>query len=426
MRNPPRWNALLVTGMVSVMSLTTLAGKAGASGAAVPISAVEGQAFSGTVADYTSDVTANERFVTQAYLDVLGRRPSSTDLAFFDALLGSGGTRTDVAAALLASDEYRAALVTSIYDAYLQRTPSSTELAVRVASLAGGATDEEVRASVLGSAEYFENRGGATLDGWLHALFLDVLGRPLDAQSEAFYIALAATATRDEIALDVLTSSEAEARLVTGVFEQFLHRSPSPSEVQAFVSALQSGATDEDVIADVVGSDEYFADVPASFASATIDWGDATAASAGTVGSTAISGTHTYADEGSYAVTVTVDDLDGTFTFTPTATVDDAALSATPASISVVRRTAFTETVATFTDANPAAAVGDFSASIDWGDGQVTAGAISAEPGGGFAVDGSHTYKHKGDFAVTVDVQDVGGSTATAVGTATVTNKPAK
>jgi hypothetical protein len=323
----------------------------------------------------------------------------------------------------LASAEYRAALVASMYDVYLHRTPTSTELAARIVILAGGATDEEVRASIIGSAEYFENRGGTTLVGWLQALFLDVLGRPLDSASQAFYVALAATATRDEIALAVLTSSEAEARVVSGLFDQFLHRTAAPSEVQVFVSALQSGATDENVIAELVRSDEYFANVPATFASATIDWGDGTPTSTGTIGGGSVSGNHTYADEGSFAVTVTVDDLDGTFTFASTATVDDAALSATPASFSVARRAALAETVATFTDANPAADLGDFTASIDWGDGQVTTGAISAQSGGGFAVEGSHSYKHKGDFVVTVDVQDAGGSTATAISDATVTNK---
>src|SRR5262249_17070424 len=152
------------------------------------------------------DVTANERFITQAFLDLLGRRPSSAEVAFFDALLGGGGTRADVAAALLASDEYRAALVTSIYDSYLDRTPTSGELSFQVGLLSSGATDEQVRASVLGSAEYFENRGGTTLDGFLHALFLDVLGRAIDSGSEAFYVAFAASHTRTEIAADVLAS----------------------------------------------------------------------------------------------------------------------------------------------------------------------------------------------------------------------------
>jgi hypothetical protein len=91
-----------------------------------------------------------------------------------------------------------------------------------------------------------------------------------------------------------------------------------------------------------------------------------------------------------------------------------------------VRRTAFTEVIATFSDANPAADVSDFTASIDWGDGQVTTGVISAQPGGGFAVEGGHGYKHKGDYAATVTVQDVGGSSASASGTVTVTNKSGK
>src|SRR5262249_22318163 len=69
---------------------------------------------------------------------------------------------------------------------------------------------------------------------------------------------------------------------------------------------------------------------------ATINWGDATT-SAGTVsgptgGPFSVNGTHTYAEEGSYSVTVTITDADfasNSATTRSTATVADAALTAT-------------------------------------------------------------------------------------------------
>src|SRR5262249_48691218 len=48
--------------------------------------------------------------------------------------------------------------------------------------------------------------------------------------------------------------------------------------------------------------------------------------------------------------------------------------------------------VASFIDANPNATASDFTATIDWGDGTSTTGTIVAQTGGGFAVDGAHTY----------------------------------
>src|SRR5262249_51223745 len=79
------------------------------------------------------------------------------------------------------------------------------------------------------------------------------------------------------------------------------------------------------------------------------------------------------------------------------------------------------QTVATFTDANPTAPLSDFTATIDWGDGSTSAGAI-IQPGGtgtDFVVSGSHIYE-EGSFTITVDITDVGGSTASATSSATV------
>ncbi len=155
--------------------------------------------------------------------------------------------------------------------------------------------------------------------------------------------------------------------------------------------------------------------------SVTIAWGDGTS-SMGTVTQPGgvgtqflVHGFHTYIEQGTDTITVTITDKgSSTTSTTSSATVGDAALTVSPAPIKVTAGVAFSGQVATFTDANPAGTVSDFSASINWGDGTTTPGTVT-QPGGvgtPFVVTGTHTYATAGNHVFTVTVTDVGGSTA--------------
>ena len=158
--------------------------------------------------------------------------------------------------------------------------------------------------------------------------------------------------------------------------------------------------------------------------SATIDWGDGTAQSNGSVDPTTreVTGTHTYAEAGIYHGTLHWLNSDGNpSTRAFDVKVTDAALSATATPVSATQGTSFSGTVATFTDANPLSKASDFTATIAWGDGTAaTAGTVATNAGGGFKVTGTHTYSKTGSFTTTITINDVGGSTASATGTATV------
>ena len=81
--------------------------------------------------------------------------------------------------------------------------------------------------------------------------------------------------------------------------------------------------------------------------------------------------------------------------------------------------------VAKFTDANPTSTVDDFTATIDWGDGTPTTLGTIVQPGGVgtvYDVEGTHAYAKPGTYATMVVVTDVGGSTVSIPGTATVTD----
>jgi VCBS repeat protein len=161
--------------------------------------------------------------------------------------------------------------------------------------------------------------------------------------------------------------------------------------------------------------------------SATIVWGDG-ATTAGTVvgsnGSFTVQGGHTYADEGSDPASVTL-----------THTADNASATAS-GSVAVAEGDvltghgitfrpkagqSFTGTVATFSDTDTANVAGDFTASINWGDGSTTSGTVSGGSGT-FTVSGTHTYAHAGHDNVTVTLTDdaPGTATATALSSANV------
>ena len=154
---------------------------------------------------------------------------------------------------------------------------------------------------------------------------------------------------------------------------------------------------------------------------ASINWGDGSAASAGSIsgsgGSFTISGVHTYMEEATYSVSVTITDTDNatnTANARPTARVADAQLSAAAACPSFTQQS-YSGPVATFSDAaSPSGTLSDFSAAIDWGDGSASAGTVTGVDGGPYGVSGSHSYAATGNFTITTTITDVGGRQATA------------
>ena len=158
-----------------------------------------------------------------------------------------------------------------------------------------------------------------------------------------------------------------------------------------------------------------FADPDGAPWSVTVAWGDGStssfnAATAGSLGTL----THTYAEEGSDVVTVTVTDSTGlSDSKTFKVSVSDPSVNATGSFIvsDVEGADSGTQTVATFTDP-PGEPLTDYSAVIDWGDGTAaTVGAITLS-GGIYSVQGNHTYAeesaadHAGSnpYAITITI----------------------
>lgn len=217
----------------------------------------------------------------------------------------------------------------------------------------------------------------------------------------------------------------ARALGVTAVLLACLMAAPA---AQASGSGVPVSATEGAGVSSTVATFNH-----ATLTSATIDWGDGTTSSPGTRNGSTVSGTHTFAEEGTYTVTVTVTYFDpnncgqGTChdSATTTARVADARLSGTGVPVAATAGTEFSGPVASFTDADPGGVASDYAATIDWGDGSSSAGAISGSTGG-FTVAGSHTYAAgtATSHPVTVTIRDAGGASTVTAGTATASAPP--
>jgi hypothetical protein len=169
------------------------------------------------------------------------------------------------------------------------------------------------------------------------------------------------------------------------------------------------------------------------FQSVTIDWGDNTQSTisglSGLIQPDAtfanqfdVFAAHTYAEDGVFPITVTVNDPDGSAgSSMGRATIADAGLSATANAVaSAVEGASIGGQLASFTDSDPGAVatadnpngnLADYSATIDWGDGSTDQGTITATAGTStYAVSGTHAYAEDGNHQAQITVADQGGA----------------
>ena len=138
---------------------------------------------------------------------------------------------------------------------------------------------------------------------------------------------------------------------------------------------------------------------------------------------------HVFLGVGTQQIGVTVNDATAPGSAYSTAvpiSVTAAPLIAQAAPVGGIHRgQTFSGIVATFSDGNPFASAGSFTAIISWGDGhqtQVGPNGILPQAGGGFAVTGTNTYARQGILPLSVTITDTAsGATATADGVADIT-----
>jgi uncharacterized delta-60 repeat protein len=209
--------------------------------------------------------TPNERFVEQVYLDVLGRVADSGGLTFWSGILDQGlASRTQVAAAIESSHEAHTLVVQALYRRLLLRPADPSGQATWTSFLDQGGTVENLTAIFLGSDEYKDRNvlSVAEISGqndFVAALYRDVLYRYGDSGGEQAWSQLVDRgASRQAVAQTFLATPESDTDEVEDLYHRFLHRQADAAGLNGFVNTLQQGGTNEQVLAVLLGSDEYF------------------------------------------------------------------------------------------------------------------------------------------------------------------------
>jgi PhoPQ-activated pathogenicity-related protein len=203
---------------------------------------------------------ANQVFIIQLFRDLLLRDVDAPSLNFFTAQLDSGAlSRQRVVTLLINSPEYHALEVQQAFQSFLHRVADPASVAGFSNFLAQGGTVEQLDAILASSSEYFNNRVGGTNDGFVNAIFFDVLGRPVDSGTRMLYDqALANGVSTKQIATALLASPEYAQKLVDRLYQHFLPPPADNSGRAALINAFLSGLRDEGLIAILVESGEYF------------------------------------------------------------------------------------------------------------------------------------------------------------------------
>jgi hypothetical protein len=121
-----------------------------------------------------------------------------------------------------------------------------------------------------------------------------------------------------------------------------------------------------------------------------------------------ISGSHAYAETGTYSVRVVIEGKKGVRISTvATVNVTDQNMAANGTRIVAASGKVKGKVVATFSDDAPAGAM-SYGAEINWGDGTRSAGTVVATGSNSFSVKGEKTYRDNGTYSVWVEVSRSG------------------
>ncbi|HVX15013.1 MAG TPA: TIGR03118 family protein [Pirellulales bacterium] len=201
-----------------------------------------------------------ERLIEDIFKDLLDRDADDAALAFFEGLLNGGTPASTVVADIERTTEFLADEVQSFFQQFLHRAAEPTAVSYFSGLLAGGSTIE-AQEIILGSAEFFRVSGSQP-QSFLNALFQGTLGRPIDPSAETFFSQGASgnDSGREQVAAAVFASSEFLGDLVEHDFETYLGRPADATGLNAFVTALTHGLTEQQLLAAILGSNEFATD----------------------------------------------------------------------------------------------------------------------------------------------------------------------
>jgi hypothetical protein len=237
--------------------------------------------------EYYKDAGNNNLgFITRLYDDVLRHDPTPIEIATALPILAAGtdAGRTQLAQDVVLSPEARAIRVDQAFHALLKIYPNGSDLALWVNRLSGpgspGVSSNSMVEEIAASATYYK-LVGSTASRYMTNLYQDLLNVPPTPEEITANAALMAqiqggSATARLIAAeDVLSSATFRVDEVTSFFANYMHATckelvaeeclstlgtPTAAQLSAALASFSTGSSEEDVIAGVLGSAQYYQD----------------------------------------------------------------------------------------------------------------------------------------------------------------------
>ena len=219
--------------------------------------------------DQTTEPTANERLV-----DIIGQPISTEYWRFREKLVwlfdqsdrarehGASerkwrGMRERAVLAVLRHPDSRRFAVENTFQALLHRSPTRREMS-KYRRVLRYADTRLIIKRIAGADEYYFTRGGDTDEGFLAALFKNLLDREADPDSTAYLGAkLAAGVSRSKIVAHLLASAEYRKRLVTEVYHTRGLGAPDAAQLAEGNALLHRIDGYRRLLARVLASDAY-------------------------------------------------------------------------------------------------------------------------------------------------------------------------
>ena len=174
--------------------------------------------FTITVVPVVSSGSADAVWVSALYRELLQREITPSEVSYWTTLLTGGMSRLAVATQITSSDEYYSVYTKNLFITYLGRTAQTPDINYYLQQFHNGETLNQVKAQILSSGEYYTRNGGTNF-GFVSGLYRDVLGVPQngDPAGVAYWVMqLSLGVSRSTVAMDILSSQAANARVIQG------------------------------------------------------------------------------------------------------------------------------------------------------------------------------------------------------------------
>ena len=225
--------------------------------------AIAGDIFINNTSEFSAPIAIggnpNNLFVASVYGLLLNRYPDS-GAASWANLMNNGDSAAGVVLGIEGSPEYLTDQVDAMYTYYLNRPADAVGAQVWTNFLLAGGTLEEVAAQFTSSQEFYVQQGGSD-QGFVTGLYGYVLhrfGGASNGEIAEWETLLNSGVPRLVVARSFLTSQEYRTNLVQADYLAFLLRSADTGGQAAWVDALNAGATDQQVLAQIFGSAEGY------------------------------------------------------------------------------------------------------------------------------------------------------------------------